>query len=434
MRSFFNRHREFIGHVAVLMSGRTLAALIALGTTPIVARLFTPADFGVAAVFFSIISIIAQGSSLRYEGAIALPKGHDEALAIMALAYRILLGVTTLLLVSVGIYQATGWHWATLDLLGIWAWLLPVGVLLAGAQQVQESWLVRIKAFQRTSASLVVNNITTSGTRIGFGAWLGSSVWGLISTQLLGMFLQFVVQKHGAGEGRRVAFRRYEWRVLKDLAARYSDFPKLNASAAIIRSVGSNLPVLFFGVLFSPAVAGFYAMANRLSRVPLGIVAESIRRVFLQKAAAIRNRGGSLGKSFRLVVGGLAATGTVPFVIVWLYGQPMLTLLLGERWSIAGHYLEIMAPWLLSVWVAAPCNAVFVVLREQRFFLVRQTALTVARIVALIVTYWLTRDPEWTLYAFVTVAVIANVLTIIHALRVIARHSRQPAPSQTPLQ
>lgn len=416
------------------MSGRSVAALIALLTTPIIARFFSPADFGAAAVFFAIVSITAQGSCLRYEGAIALPRSSGEALAIMALAYRILFGAVMLSLFVVGIYEVTGQHWATLDSLGLWVWLLPIGVLMAGAHQVQESWLVRIKAFQRISASLVVNNIATSGSRISLGAWLGSSVWGLVTTQVLGMFLQFVVQNRGVGQGRREVLNRYQWHVLKELAGRYSDFPRLNAPAAVVRSVGSNLPVLLFGALFSPAVAGFYAMASRLSRVPLGIVAESLRRVFLQKAAAIRNRGGDLGRSFRLVVGGLAVTGAVPFLVVWLYGQTMLTLLLGERWSVAGQYLEIMAPWLLSVWVAAPCNAVFVVLREQAFFLVRQTALTVARIAALSVTYVLTRDPEWTLGAFAAMAVVANVLTIIHSVRVISRHRPSPRSAETPFQ
>ena len=145
----------------------------------------------------------------------------------------------------------------------------------------------------------------------------------------------------------------------------------------------------------------------------------------MQKAAGINNRGGSLNKAFGLVTGGLAAAGAIPFAILWLYGQPLLTLLLGEQWLVAGHYLEIMAPWLLSVWVAAPCNAIFVVLRVQGFFLVRQTTLTAARIIAFALTYFLTADPEWTLRSFALVAVVANLLTIIHAFRVIARHAEE---------
>ena len=194
MRSFLQRHQEFIGHVAVMMSGRTVAALIALGTTPIVARLFSPHDFGVAAVFVSIVSMASQGASLRYEGAINLPKRPDEAMAIMTLAYRILFASVLFVLLLVSLYKAIGWNWSSLELLGVWAWLLPLGLLLAGALLVQESWLVRTRSFHLTSASLVANNVTTNGTRIGLGAWLGSSVYGLIISQLLGMVVQLIVQ------------------------------------------------------------------------------------------------------------------------------------------------------------------------------------------------------------------------------------------------
>jgi O-antigen/teichoic acid export membrane protein len=385
-------------------------------------------------MFMSIVSIVSQGSSLRYEGAINLPRQPGEALAIMALAYHVLFAVVLLLLLLLAVYEATGWQWATLEMLGAWKWLLPLGALLAGAAQLQDSWLARIKSFHLASASLVANNSITGVTRIGLGAWLGSSVYGLVISQLIGMMSQFCVQCLGTREGLRLALSRFDWQATKELARGYADFPKFNASAAVVRSVGSNLPVLLFGSLFSPAVAGFYAMANRLSRVPLGIVAESIRRVFLQKAATIHNRGGNLRKAFRLVIAGLAATGLVPFTILWLYGQPLLVLLLGEQWLVAGHYLEIMAPWLFSVWTAAPCNAIFVVLRAQKFFLARQTALTIARIVVLAATYLLTGDPEWTLWSFAIVAIVTNFLTIVHALRIIARDSRQHPAGEPPAQ
>lgn len=130
---------------------------------------------------------------------------------------------------------------------------------------------------------------------------------------------------------------------MKQVAQRYSDFPKLNAPAAIIGSLGRNLPILLMGVMFTPVVAGFYAMANRLSRAPIEIVANSMRKVFLQKAAEIKNRGRSLRKAFLLATGELVILAIIPFGCVWLFGQPLLSWLLGVQWFEAGRYLEIMA-------------------------------------------------------------------------------------------
>ena len=100
MRSFLRRHSEFVGHVAVMMSGKSLAAIIALVAMPIVARLFVPSDFGIAAMFASIVGIISSVASLRYASAIVLPKEEPEATTLMAFSYRVTLLVFLVMLVG----------------------------------------------------------------------------------------------------------------------------------------------------------------------------------------------------------------------------------------------------------------------------------------------------------------------------------------------
>ena len=427
MRDFFSKHHEFIANVAVLISGRTTAALIALFTTPIVARLFSPGDFGVAAIFAAIVGIAANAASLRYEAAIALPPEEAEAKALMALAYRVMFVVCLILLLVIGAYEVAGRELPAVESLGPWKWFLPIGVLLLGGLHIQESWLTRLRSFKVASASLVVGNSVTSVTRIVLGTLFGSTVHGLVIGFLLGKASHAAAQRTASIEGLRAAFRPMGWQAIREIAHRYADFPKFNAPAGLIFAIGQNLPVLLFGTMFSPAIAGLYEMANRLSQVPTTIVAASMRRAFLQKAAAIHSAGRGILKAFLLSTAGLTLLGVVPFGCVWLFGQELLLLLLGDRWLVAGQYVEIMAPWLLSVWIAAPCSAVFIVLRQQRFFLIRQSALTVLRLCAFGGAFVVGADPIWTLHAFVGVTVIANLLTIVSAIALILRHQGEAA-------
>jgi O-antigen/teichoic acid export membrane protein len=205
----------------------------------------------------------------------------------------------------------------------------------------------------------------------------------------------------------------------------YSDFPKFDAPAGLIFSFGQNLPVLFFGTMFSPAIAGLYAMANRLSQAPLTVVSDSVRRVFLQKAARINNRSGSLLKAFMLTTSGLALMGLVPLIVLIFFGEPLLGWLLGDRWLSAGRYLEIMAPWLFMVWVTAPANPVFAVLRRQKLWLTVQSLLTVFRLCAFGVAFLLSAGPEGTLQAFVIATVAANIITIVIAINLINKKASQ---------
>jgi len=407
------------------MSGRAVAAGIALVTMPIVARLFTPGDFGVASMFLSIVGIISHVSALRYEGALVLPKEEEEALTLMAFAYRVLFTFFIALLVVLAVYTWAGATWQVLELLGVWKWLLPLGVLLTSSLKIQGSWLTRKQRFGVVAVSLVAGGSATSATRIAAGIAAGSSVQGLIAGSLLGLSCRLLVQKTASIDGLRATFSRIGWRRMKQVAQRYSDFPKLNAPAAIIASLGRNLPILLMGVMFTPGVAGFYAMANRLSRAPIEIVANSMRRVFLQKAAEIKNRGRSLRKAFLLATGGLVILGIIPFGCVWLFGQPLLTWLLGGQWFEAGRYLEIMAPWLFMAWVVAPTNSVFIVLRQQRSFLFLQTVLTVLRLGAFGVAFAIGADSEWTLQAFVTVTVAGQLVIVALALFLISQHAER---------
>lgn len=418
-----SRHSEFLGHVVTLMSGKMIAAAIALLTTPIVARLFDPADFGVAAVFVSIISIVSNVSSLRYESTLSLPKQEEEARMLMSLCYGILFAICIAMATIVAILKTSGVRLATLEVLGVWAWVLPIGLFLLGALKVQECWLTRQKHFKLSSVSLVMGNTVTSGSRIAFGAAAGTSVYGLVTGYLLGISTRLLIQRSASREALRVSFRRLDWAAMRKVVREYSDFPMFNAPAGFLFSLGGNLPVLLFGTMFSPAIAGFYAMANRLAQVPTTIVANSMRRVFLQKAASIRNRGDNLRKAYLLATAGLALIGIAPLIIVTLYGQPMLGWLLGERWLQAGRYLEIIAPWMFMIWVTAPANPVFVVLRHQKFWLWIQSTITVLRLAAFGIAYLAAADIEWTLRAFVNVTVACNLIAISIALWMIRRHA-----------
>jgi len=423
MRYFLKRHTEFISNVAILTSGRTIAALIALFTMPIVARLFLPSDFGVAAMFVSITSVISSVASLRYGAALVLPKEDAEAVKIMAFAYRIMFAYCATLLLLIGVLEASDVTVPALDILNGWIWFVPVGVFLMNAVGIQESWFTRIKAFKLTSVSFVAGNTITTGTRIGTGVFFGSTVSGLIAGLLVGFASRLAIQQFLCKQGLPTAFQRIGWSEMREIARRYSDFPKLNAPAGLLFSMGHNLPVFLFGVLFSPVVAGFYAMADRLAEAPVHIIATSIRGVFLQKAASISQRGESLRKAFLLATGGLTLLGAIPFGVLWLFGQPILAWILGDRWFEAGSYIEIMAPWLFMIWVATPCHPVLIVLRQQHFWLSLQIALTLLRLAVFGIAYLIGAGPEWTLQAFVAVNVLGSLVTIAIVLALISRYA-----------
>jgi lipopolysaccharide exporter len=428
----FARHREFIGHVATLMSGKAFAGLVAIITMPVVARLFSPEHFGVAALFVSIVSMIVPIATLSYSSAIVLPAEDSEAKTVMALAHRLLLGACGLLLLLIAVVEASGLSWRTFDILGHWKWLLPLGLLLMVRIRIQEYWLTRQKSFRRMSASLVAGNLSTGLSRISLG-WLGgSTILGLIAGHMIGQLARLWMQRINYAPATRSVAVRISWPALRDVARRYADFPLYNMPAGTIHAFGQNLPVVMFGVIFSPAVAGLFAMARQLLNAPIRMVSDAVRRVFLQKAASIDRKGRGLKKAYLLSTGALAIAGLPPLLILSNFGQPLATWFLGDRWFEAGRYMEIIAPWLFMMWVMAPCRGVYIVLRRQGLLLAIETILIISRLAVFGAAYLIEASPYWTLQMFVTITVIANMTTILLGGLLTMRNSTPSMPPPPP--
>jgi O-antigen/teichoic acid export membrane protein len=84
----------FQGHLTkglfIIGSGIFIAQLISLIATPIITRLYSPADFGVLSVFSSTLAIIVIVGGFRYEVAIPLPKEDIDAANLFVLFVMIL--------------------------------------------------------------------------------------------------------------------------------------------------------------------------------------------------------------------------------------------------------------------------------------------------------------------------------------------------------
>ncbi len=77
---------SFAANVSKLITGSVFAQALGVLAATIVARLFAPEAFGVAALFASITGIIGVVACLRYELSIMLPKNDEEAANLLGLS------------------------------------------------------------------------------------------------------------------------------------------------------------------------------------------------------------------------------------------------------------------------------------------------------------------------------------------------------------
>ena len=86
----------FARGVRVLVGGTVGLQVLTLLAAPLLTRLYSPEDFGLLAVYASVLALIGVISSLRYELAVPLPEDDVEAANVATLSL-ILVGLSALL-------------------------------------------------------------------------------------------------------------------------------------------------------------------------------------------------------------------------------------------------------------------------------------------------------------------------------------------------
>ena len=367
------RANEFARNAAVLTFGTVCAQGINILAMPILSRLYTPADFGLLAVFLAVSSIVATAITLRYETAIILPKDEKEAVALVVLSTRlvfmgaILFGVLTLLIPDsakeiIGILSLKNWLISAV-FCGFLSTLITIGV----------SWYNRNKNYIKIAALRVVQSSVVVILSLLFGV-MGMEA-GMMLAQLIGVFIVGIYLIYSLiflyGNSNDQAQKR--------VAKKYSAAPKYLLPTSLLDVVTLHLPVFLITAWFSTDSAGQFSMAWRILGLPSALVGGAIGQVFFQKFSVLWPDAKACKKLLIKTWITLAAIGVLPMLAVVLFGERIFSFILGEEWGGAGSIARIIAPMLFFMLISSPTSGTYLVLGMQKTSLIFGIAVLIYR-------------------------------------------------------
>jgi lipopolysaccharide exporter len=358
----FHLKGSFVRHVVTLMTGAVLAQGITAAAMPILTRFYNPENFGILSIFMGIASIITVWVALRYELAIVIPEKQEDATALVKLSFSIAIITSFLSLVLI---IAMGHRIVTLfDLPYMDPWLkyLPMSILSGGFYNVLCYWCTRNKRFDRISISRALQSIATVFSQLVayplFKAGVGGLIGGYIIGQMSGVGI-LLTQLKGA------RFWSPMFSMLRTkVAATYSDFPKYSGSGAFFDTAAAQIPLIAIPILFSLHIGGLYAFADRLLRVPAGLVGTSVSQVFYQRLAQARRDRSERKRLISRTWKYLFLLGLGPMLVVFLFGPGIFAFFLGAHWREAGHYAQILSIGFMAHFVAYPTSLGIVALER----------------------------------------------------------------------
>jgi len=373
----------FLRKILTLSSGIAISQGVLFLFTPVLSRIYTPADFGLFGILVALASILAVGSNGRYFLAIVQPDTDEEASAVLGLA----LAATGIFAVLVALALAFAHPLAASILnnsgFADWWWWVPIATALAGWFDAVNYWHIRRQRYGLVSRVQPVRAAVLVSGQAGLGA-LGAGfsglAWGRLAadaTLLLGLLRDL------HGDLRTLT----GWRRLSSwlsMARRFRTFPLYSAPQGWLSAVAQYLPVLVLAVLLDDVVVGVFLMTHRILATPNQFLGKALRQVFYQQLHQGPRLHDEDRKFWWQTTRSVFLWALVPTVAIVVFGPPLFTLALGDQWTLAGHFARPVAIWQLFAMTCIPSQMLLMAQGRQRVHLIIEAIFLLARFAGLV--------------------------------------------------
>jgi PST family polysaccharide transporter len=324
------------GGVAVILS-QAIGSMLQLGTLLVLARLLSPADYGLQAMVGSLTSLL----SLLKDAGLNFASVNRETLTHEQLSSLFWLNAT--IGVALTIAVASGSHFLAVfykDPRLFWITMASSSIFFLNGLTVQHRALLD-RSMRFTTSSLIDIVVSFLGTAVAISmAFAGFGYWSLIcqnvSLPLFGMFGIWFAMPWLPGRPR--------WTPELRSMVRVGGTVTLNG---IVSYLSYNMEKILLGRFFGPALLGIYGRAYQLANLPVQQLTGAVGIVAFPMLSRLKDDPQRLRRSY-LKSHSLVVSLTVPVVISCaLYADEIVRVLLGPKWQGTATVLRLLSPTVL---------------------------------------------------------------------------------------
>lgn len=387
-----------IKNTLVVTIGTGIAQAFPMIAYPVLARIFSPAEFGLLAIITSLVPIIAIISSGAYEGGILLSKSKKSSINLAAYIF-----IRSLIFLFCFFVILVIFNNLIIDILNepnLNYWLLTVPFISFGAiiYNISNEWFIKYKYFPILSLNKALYTISNVSFKLFFGLVAFMKSGGLILGDILGkifivffIFIRFLnLEKNILGKITKEE--------IKESPKEIPDFPKYAMPDQIISNLAGSIHIFFISAFFGSTQLGFVAIVSSILYVPITIFSSAIKDVFKQRAIEdIENSGNCRPLYIKLLIP-VSLISFIGFGFLYFLLPTFFRYFLGEEWIQAGEYSQIMTPLFCFSFISMAFKDIFVVVKKMHIALIWQIFFIIILTIALIIGTSIYENMKITLY------------------------------------
>ena len=389
---------QYLRDVAVLLAGNLGAQILGVGGTLVLARLYSTDQFGELAGFSAGVAALTIALTLRFDFAVPIARDSSEVASLSTFTSIWCTVIVSLMLAfCLALY---GFGAVNSDRYEYWTALSIASAISAG-NAMSVARLTYRRAFDKIARIRLYQAAMVLVASLAF-----SSQWdhGLIAGFLAGSIFVMIYLRYVDLPKRRTSLGRS----LSSARKNYK-FAFYSAPSDLLNSLSNtSLPVIIL-TSFGASHAGLFFMADRLLKMPLSLLAQSVSGVYAERAGKLYNE-----RNFEKLI---ALTKFTQFRLGVLFGPFLLAaslfspfafkFVLGPTWEGAGLLVSQISVFSFFNGIYSPISQLGNILGYQRKLLLFNLSLGLT----MVAPYFYLRD-----FDFSFVVLISSGLGAMHFL------------------
>ncbi len=406
-------------HFAILTGGTLVSRVLLTAVTPILTRLYAPADFGILSIFISLLTFMIIVSSLNYEAAIPLPEDDNAGFNLMGLSFLFLVCISVGSVIVVFFFGRQLTVFFNAPALNPYLWLLPVSLIAGGIFTILNNWVLRIKAFVSLAKRRISQSVAQVITQVSFPLFFNGPI-GLLVGDAVGRSVGSTILIRETISYARKQKLQFSIILMIKAAKQYRIFPTFGLTTVVLHSGFGILPPLLISRLYGLHDAGLFLLVSSVFAAGLSLIGLSMAQVYMAHASKLAHKSPLEMKALFLKLSRTALiTGAIPCCLILLSGPFLFGAVFGIKWLEAGVYSQILALPYFVMFVVGPVHPTLRIFSRQDLQLRADLLGIVLLVLGMTSFCYIGLSARWAVLVYGFAIIVTYSLLYLYAFKVI---------------